>query len=168
MIILIELLCFVRHLILNLYLLTLGHCFLTMLCIMWSGLLLKTFTSALCILWMLMSWKQVCCLAVYSCGFLGLWIPLCIDDTGINLFIQAHLWKIHVCSKGLSLWTRIGGHVSTHYIVYWSEAVVFKTFFRMVLSICQRRNEGKPLVSQNLLGKFDWRRPCLSWVCYFL
>lgn len=55
-------------------------------------------------LWTLMGRKQLCWLAVCSSAFLGLWIPLFIDDTGINLFIPAHLWKIHACSKYLSPW----------------------------------------------------------------
>lgn len=103
--------------------------FLTMLCIMWLGLLLKTCTSALCILWMLMTRKQVCCLAVYFSGFLGLWIPLYIDDIGINLFIQAHLWKIHVCCKDLSLQMHFGHYVNTSHQVL-VKGCDFKIFFQ--------------------------------------
>lgn len=111
----------------------------------------KKCISALSILWMLMSRKQVCCLAVCSSGFLGLWIPLYIDDIGINLFIQAHLWKIHVCSKDLSPWIHIGGCMSTSRI---GQRLCFLKYSSQWLSIWHRKNKINPLDQTKFVGKF--------------
>lgn len=100
--------------------------------------------SAPAVPWTLMSRKQF--------AGLGLWIPLLIDDTGINLFLPAHLWKIHACSKYLSPWMRVGGCMSTSRTILVKGWIFFNLLHNGFI-LLPKQKERKTLALPKSIGK---------------